>query len=147
MSEIAHTAHEMISGMSPVLQPGEFVFVTTVDDGLVGALAPKAIATFREKEGMSMLIAVEIAEHAMLNTDVPMCCITLNVFSSLEGVGLTAAVATALGESDIPCNMVAAFHHDHVFVPSVMSERAVDVLAKLQNQAARRAPDSAPTQP
>jgi hypothetical protein len=73
----------------------------------------------------------------MLNVDHPMRCITLNVFSSLEGVGLTAAVSTALGDNGIPCNMVAAFHHDHVFLPSEMCGQAMEILLSLQNQAAK----------
>jgi len=134
MPEVARTAYEMISGMTPVLQPGVFVFVTTDDAALVASLFPKAISAFREEEGMSMLIPVELAEKSMLNVDHPMRCITLNVFSSLEGVGLTAAVSTALGDSGIPCNMVAAFHHDHIFVPSEMSGQAMEILLSLQNQ-------------
>ena len=66
-----------------------------------------------------------------------MRCITLNVFSSLEGVGLTAAVSAALGDNGIACNMVAAFHHDHVFVPSKMGDQALEVLLSLQSQADR----------
>jgi hypothetical protein len=62
----------------------------------------------------------------------PMRRIVLEVFSSLEGVGLTAAVASALSTHAIPCNMVAAFHHDHVFVPSDKAELAMEVLKGLQ---------------
>ena len=137
MPDIARTAHQMISGMTPVLQPGVFVFITTDDPALVASLSPKAISTFREQEGMSLLISVALAKESLLNTDYPMRCITLNVFSSLEGVGLTAAVSSALGDSGIACNMVAAFHHDHVFLPAEMCDRAMEVLLSLQNQAAK----------
>jgi hypothetical protein len=58
--------------------------------------------------------------------------ITLRVHSALDGVGLTAAVASALSDAGIPCNMVAAFHHDHVFVPSSLAAAALDALRKLQ---------------
>ena len=64
-----------------------------------------------------------------------MRCRTLNVYSSLEGDGLTAAVSNALGEAGIPCNMIAAYHRDHVFVPSDKASKAMDVLARLQSQA------------
>ena len=84
-----------------------------------------------------MIIPIELAEKSNLNADHPMRCITLNVYSSLEGVGLTAAVSTALGDNSIPCNMVAGFHHDHVFVPSEMCDRAMEVLTSLQKQAAK----------
>lgn len=84
---------------------------------------------------MSMLVPLDVAERSNFDISQPMQGITLNVFSSLEGVGLTAAVAAALGDHDIPCNMIAACHHDHVFVPSAMSDRAMQVLTARQNQA------------
>lgn len=137
MPEVARTAYDMISGMTPVLRPGIYVFISTDDPALITSLSPQAISTFKEEEGLSMLIPVELAEKTKLNVDHPMRCITLNVYSSLEGVGLTAAVATSLGDNDIPCNMVAAFHHDHVFVPSEMCDQAMKVLTSLQKQAAK----------
>ena len=85
-----------------------------------------------------MLIPVELAEKSMLNVDQPMRCITLNVFSSLEGVGLTAAVSKAPGDNGIPCNMIAAFRHDHVFVPSQVCDQAQGILTSLQNQASKK---------
>ncbi|MEP2530228.1 ACT domain-containing protein [Shimia sp.] len=134
MSQIATSAHEMISGMSPELRPGTFVFATTPDPALVATLAADAVATFRESEGVSLVLSSERAEQAGFDTDQPMRCITLNVYSSLEGVGLTAAVATALAEAGIACNMIAAFHHDHAFVPSDSAERALQILQSLQHQ-------------
>jgi hypothetical protein len=91
-----------------------------------------ALATFREAEGLSLILALEDAMALDQNCDLPMRRITLRVFSSLEGIGLTAAVAEALTAAAIPCNMVAAFHHDHVFVPSSMAEVALAVLRRLQ---------------
>ena len=57
--------------------------------------------------------------------------ITLAVHSSLEAVGLTAAVAGALAEQGISANMVAAFHHDHLFVPWSRRAEAMVVLRAL----------------
>ena len=139
MAEVARTAYEMISGMSPVLQPGRFAFITSNDPAVVALLSQEAISTFKEAEGLSMLVPVELAQKSNLDAASPMRCITLNVYSSLEGVGLTAAVSSALKENGIPCNMIAAFHHDHVFVPSDMCERAMDVLTALQSQATKNA--------
>ncbi len=133
MSEVARTAYDMISGMTPELRPGIFVFVTTDDPNLIASLSSKAISIFKEDEGTSMIVTADLAETFMLNVEQPMRCITLNVFSSLEGVGLTSAVSGALGDSAIPCNMVAAFHHDHVFVPSEMCDRAMEILLSLQS--------------
>ena len=132
MPEIARSARDMISKMTPEVRPGAFVFVTTTDPSLAASLSSGAVATFREDEGLSLILPVDFAGAAGLNVDHPMKCITLNVYSSLEGVGLTAAVSTALGDDAIPCNMVAAFHHDHVFVPSDMCDRAMQILTSLQ---------------
>lgn len=135
MPDIAATAQDMISTMNPTLRPGVFVFVTTNQTAVINTLLPAALATFREEEGMSMLVPLDVAERSNFDISQPMHGITLNVFSSLEGVGLTAAVAAALGDHDIPCNMIAACHHDHVFVPSAMCDRAMQVLTARQNQA------------
>ena len=55
--------------------------------------------------------------------------ITLGVQSSLAAVGLTARVAAALAERGISANIVAAFRHDHVFVPW---DRRVEAMAALR---------------
>jgi hypothetical protein len=50
------------------------------------------------------------------------------VHSALGGVGLTAAVAAALARQGIACNVVAGFHHDHLFVPWQRAEDALEAL-------------------
>lgn len=137
MPDVAKTAYDMISGMKPELRPGVFLFVTTDDMTLAAALTPGAIAIFKEDEGLSMIVPVALAEKAGLATNAPMRWITLNVYSSLEAVGLTAAVSNALADQAIPCNMVAAFHHDHVFVPADLCGRAMEVLTALQEKTAK----------
>lgn len=57
--------------------------------------------------------------------------ITLRVHSALDAVGLTAAVSLALTDAGLSCNVVAGFHHDHVFVPYDRAAQAVDVLKAL----------------
>jgi len=63
--------------------------------------------------------------------EIPMRRITLRVNSALDGVGLTAAVSAALARKGIPANVVAAYHHDHVFVPAAQAEAALEVLRSL----------------
>ena len=83
---------------------------------------------FREEEGTTCVLPPEAA-RALGCPDAPVFRrITLGVLSSLEAVGLTAAVATALTAAGISANVVAAFHHDHVFVPA---DRAADAMACL----------------
>ena len=57
--------------------------------------------------------------------------ITLNIHSSLEAVGLTAAVSQALASEAISANVVAGFYHDHIFVPQIAGQRAVACLTLL----------------
>jgi hypothetical protein len=120
----------MIRGMAPEPRPGRFVFAT-LPAGRAADTASRAIATFVEEEGVSLILPVAEAEALGLDVSLPMVCITLTVHSALDGVGLTAAVSGALAEAGIPCNMVAAFHHDHAFVPEERSEEALAVLRAL----------------
>ena len=60
-----------------------------------------------------------------------MVMISLAVHSALDGVGLTAAVAGALAERGIACNMVAGHHHDHAFVPAADADRSIACLRTL----------------
>ena len=64
----------------------------------------------------------------------------LGVHSSLEAVGLTARIATALAEAGISANMVAAFHHDHVFVPWGQKDEALIILENLAKGEAKARP-------
>lgn len=73
--------------------------------------------TFAEAEGTTLILDRRQAEAAGLPDDPPMAWITLTVHSSLEAVGLTATVSNALAQANIGCNMVAAYYHDHIFVP------------------------------
>jgi hypothetical protein len=126
----------MIAGMTPDLQPSAYFFVSVTDAAMIEALAPKALGSFREAEGLSLVLSVADARAAGLAADLAMRCITLSVYSALDGIGLTAAVAAALADAGIACNMIAAHHHDHVFVPETDAERAVAVLRALSDSAA-----------
>ncbi|MDG4647694.1 ACT domain-containing protein [Roseibacterium sp. SDUM158017] len=120
----------MIRGMAPVRRAGAYVFCT-VPRAQAAAAADAAIATFAEDEGLSVILPRERAEALGQDAALPMACITLSVHSALDGVGLTAAVAGALADAGIPCNMVAAFHHDHAFVPEARAEEALSLLKAL----------------
>lgn len=122
----------MVAGMTPELKSGAYVFCSAGDRDWA-ALNP--IAMFRDPEGVSLILERGAAEAAGFPADAPMALITLNVYSALDGVGLTAAVATALAKVGIACNMVAALNHDHVFVPAERAHEAMTVLRALQASA------------
>lgn len=118
----------MIRAMAPTRARGLFVFCSTPDPDQAKRLIPKALASFQESEGTSLILPLDLAKDAGFDTALPMAQITLQVHSALDGVGLTAAVATALADHGIPCNMVAGYHHDHAFVPQDMADQAVAIL-------------------
>ena len=123
----------LIQTMSPVLDDAEWIFATiNLEDE--ASLAPYAIASFRETEGLTLVLP-QSAAGGLKDVSAPMSRITLEVHSSLEAVGLTAAVAGALAEEGISANVVAAYYHDHIFVPKVSAERALAVLEALSTSA------------
>jgi hypothetical protein len=86
----------------------------------------------REDEGLTLVLSQSEADREGLAYEAPQAWITLRVHSSLAAVGMTAAVSTALTEAGISCNVVAAFHHDHIFVPLQRGEEAWRVLGSLR---------------
>ncbi len=127
----------MLAGMTPVLKKGSYFFCSTDDAAIAAAAATDSLASFREDEGMALVLTEVDAVKYRFDLAMPMSRIVLEVFSALDGVGLTAAVATALADEGIPCNMIAAYHHDNVFIPQQMGHRALDVLKTAQRTAAR----------
>jgi len=124
---------KLLSSMSPKLIHGEYVFCT-IENGVYGDYAEaKPIASFTEEEGLTVVILKESAEELGLHYEGIFRCITLTVHSSLEAIGLTAAVSAKLSEHQISANIIAAFYHDHVFVPSRDAEKAISVLAELSS--------------
>jgi hypothetical protein len=117
--------------------PGVYAFCQLSGDADLASLP--AIATFREQEGVTAILPEESAAAAGLQVAFRAAWITLTVHSDLHAVGLTAAVATALAEAGISCNVVAAVTHDHLFVPVDRADDAVAVLDRLQSAARRSA--------
>lgn len=112
----------MLAGMALALDARRWAFVL-VD----GALPEDAFALIREDEGTTAIVPGPGGDFAR---------ITLTVHSALDGVGLTSAVAGALAERGIACNVVAGFHHDHLFVPWERRHEALAALADLSRDAA-----------
>jgi len=122
----------LLQSMSPELQAGEFVFCT-VEKALSEVVSLQPVATFREQEGLTVIVEKQQAEQASLEFDGVFKMITLTVHSSLDAVGLTAAVATKLAEHGISANVVAAFYHDHIFVQTDKAEQAMAALKEFAN--------------
>lgn len=119
----------LLKNMKPERQPGEYVFC--VVNTLKHAAELNPICTFQEIEGVTVVLPKRLADENILFYSVVCAWITLTVHSSLEAVGLTAAVSSALAGANISCNVVAAFHHDHIFIPVRDAERAMEILMSL----------------
>ncbi|KKD00783.1 ACT domain-containing protein [Photobacterium halotolerans] len=123
----------LLQTMSPVTREDDYVFCT-VNGDITEYLQYAPLATFQEQEGLTLVVTAQAAEAAAIKYESTFRCITLTVHSSLEAVGLTAAVSTALAKHGISANVIAAYYHDHVFVPADKADLALQVLTDLTNQ-------------
>ncbi|ROM22808.1 acetyltransferase [Pseudomonas protegens] len=119
----------LLRSMSPQLNDGEYVFCSLPDRSLLQDC--EVLGSFREREGLTVILPRQQAERLGLGFDYVAAWITLNVHSALEAVGLTAAFAGALGKAGISCNVIAGYYHDHLFVGQTDAGRAMQVLQQL----------------
>jgi hypothetical protein len=117
----------LLRGLSPRRHPGRYVYAQV--DAVPAGLAP--VVMVREDEGVTVVVAQEAADALGLAYTFVAAWITLEVHSALEAVGLTAAVARPLADAGISANVVAAFAHDHIFVPHDRADEAMTVLRGL----------------
>lgn len=132
---MAHDATEPVRDLSTLLatltvsqRPGEFCMATApaatpLGDGVEALMA--------ESEGVTAICTTERAQTEGWDYEFPCTWLTLDVYSALEAVGLTAAVAKVLTEAQIPCNVIAARHHDHILVPTGRTSDAIQAITSL----------------
>ena len=118
----------LLSSMSPVMHDGVFVFCSfkSAQYGEHATLEP--VASIMEAEGLTLVIPEAKAIENHISYDAVFRCITLQVHSSLEAVGLTAAFAQKLTEKSISANVIAGFYHDHIFVQQDYADKALSAL-------------------
>lgn len=118
----------LLSTLEPVLWPEPYGFA--VWEG--GILLIEPFATVREAEGMTVVAPLAEMRAAGMVSD-PWARISMTVLSDLSAVGLTAAMARALGGEGISCNVIAGYHHDHLFVQWDRRADALRVLRALSH--------------
>jgi GNAT superfamily N-acetyltransferase len=133
----------LLATMSPELRPGRFVFATTAE--IPPGCTP--VVVVREDEGVTVVLPQEEADRLGLGYDYVAAMITLRVHSALDAVGLTAVVAQRLATAGLSCNVVAGYHHDHLFVPAERAEEAVDLLGAFAHPSTGRVAADAREQP
>lgn len=121
---------------------GDYLFCTVGDvpEGL------EPFATVREDEGTTVVVTKDEARAHGLSDGMLLSRISLGAFTSLEAVGITATIAQTLASSSIPCNVIAGYYHDHLFVPQDRAKEALRLLRGLVKQAEGWLPANTPTQ-
>jgi len=116
----------MLATLGVQRRPGVYTYVA------VGVPTPGLLAAsdamIVEGELTTLVLPVEAAQRAGLPVTIELAWLTLTVESSLDAVGLTAAVSRHLADRNIACNVLAGYHHDHLLVPA---SRAADAIVAL----------------
>jgi hypothetical protein len=120
--------NKLLLSMSPKLMAGEFVFASFRGAHYGDYSHLKPIASIVEKEGLTLVVPSTLADEHGLDYESVFKGISLKMHSSLEAVGLTAAFSSKLAEHGISANVIAGFFHDHIFVKSIDSGRALTAL-------------------
>ncbi|KAJ5646787.1 hypothetical protein N7490_003159 [Penicillium lividum] len=130
----------LLSTMEPFLDPQTYVFITTTQPLAsipLSTLNPQLIA--QEAEGTTIVTTEDLAiSHGFKAMVFPCRKISLTIHSSLEAVGLIAAITDRLKDHKISTNVVSGFFHDHIYVPAGRAEDAMRVLGELAEDAKSR---------
>ncbi len=108
----------------PHIEPDQYIFSSLPSL----PISIKPLMMFQEKEGTTYILKLSDAEALGIEYAQKWSWISLGYHSDLEMTGLTAAISKILGDEKIPCNIVAAFHHDHIFVPFDKAQRACSLI-------------------
>ena len=120
----------LLRNMRPALHGAAFGFFSLAEEVAL-PLLPGAQGSFREEEGLTLILPLATALAQGLQAEPPWALITLTVHSSLEAVGFLAAISAALAAAGISLNAVSAYHHDHLFVPWGRRLEALAILERL----------------
>ena len=123
----------LLSKMSPTLRSEVYVYCTFSNAKYGDYSEYNPIATYQEDEGLTLVITEKMAQEHDVAYESTLKAITLKVHSSLEAVGLTAAVSAKLSHKNISANVIAGYFHDHIFVQSNRAEEAMEALQELSN--------------
>ncbi|WP_405411595.1 ACT domain-containing protein [Maribacter sp. Asnod1-A12] len=122
----------LLRTLKPSLNKGNYVFISVKDIQHISR--DNILFEFKEKEGITIILEQAKADELNFKYEFVASWITLTVHSALDAVGLTAAVSTALTKHNISCNVVAAYYHDHIFVSTKDTKKAMEVLSEFSGK-------------
>lgn len=123
--------NKLLSTMSPELVCGDFVFLSIQRASYGDYAELQPIVTVSEDEGLTLIVPKSKADEHSHSYESVYRRISLKVHSSLDAVGLTAAVSTKLTENGLSANIIAGYYHDHLFVQKEVADTAVSILLDL----------------
>lgn len=129
MSGLQHL-DAILASLDPVLDATCWTWCR-LDAADLHAASARAFALIREEEGWCAVVPHDHAPRLGHPADGRWARLTLQVHSSLHAIGLTAVFARALAQKEIPANVVAGLHHDHILVPWARRNDALTALREL----------------
>ena len=130
----------LLATMQPSLDPTIYVFLTTKSPLYslpLSTLQPQLIV--QEEEGTTFVTTESLAtSHGFNEPTFPCKKISLTIHSSLEAVGLIAAITNRLKDHSISTNVVSGFFHDHIYVPAGRAGDAMLVLESISVDAKQK---------
>ena len=122
----------LLNNLQPNLLNEDYVFISLEDYSFDFFNLLHPIATFKEEEGLTLVISEERAKRENFEYNSVFKCISLGVHSSLNSVGLIATISTLLSEKGISCNVFSGYFHDHLFVQKSLSKEALELLKSIK---------------
>ena len=122
---------KILESIDPYLVDDSFIFMTTDQSlsSISNTLNP--IASFKENEGLSIVITQATADKNAITYDSVFSCISLGVHSSLESYGLISTISRELTQNNISTNVFSGYYHDHIFVQSEKADKALEIISKI----------------
>ena len=115
-----------LRSLNPQLNEGKYVFACVEDVEVVSRSS--TVLEFQEKEGTTVILLQDEADRLGLSYSYVAAWITMKTPTALDAIGITATFARLLADHNISCNVVAGYHHDHIFVPYDARQQAIEVL-------------------
>ncbi len=111
----------------------------TVAAGIIAEIGEAFCALIADKDEVSLIIPAEavddfasrLKDHRASPT--PYRLITFDLKLDFSMFGFMAVVSKTLAEDEVPILPIAAFSRDHILVPSVQFDIALQALQKLQS--------------